>query len=192
MIPQETTEELVQTIHEMAAKSFQRHILKDEGGTDILHSWSCRGPGTGIYAFRVISAPGLLIVHGDVGEGIWQVSDRDSVRWLRGAFKSRDYVLGKLVATKDPPREFKPQDALRYLDEMMFKEGRLSEEHYEDLRRAALTDWEDPGTAFAREWYEVGLDDPPRCQGPTSQALWLYECLCWFIQALPTPLKETP
>jgi hypothetical protein len=101
----------VETVTRLAEESFRHHELKVLGDG----RWRCGRPGSSIYAFIVITHPGALIVLGDLGELVLRFSEADSLGWLRGSVRDREYLLSKVTASKDPPKEFYPADALQVL-----------------------------------------------------------------------------
>lgn len=50
----ETYERARRTVAHLAAKGFARHVITEEGEG----RWLCHTPGTGVYSFRVVTAPG--------------------------------------------------------------------------------------------------------------------------------------
>lgn len=161
-----------------ADKAFQDHELKVEGEG----RWLCARPGTGIYHFRVITAPACLILYGDIKDVIFRISDRDALAWLRGSIDSMDYVLGKAVAFDEGHRKvFARGNALRELAELAKEDPARAEkvrEHYERYR-----DFEGEARAWAEAMSNVGMD-PTVPEDWDSQLVWQYHALRHFLRLL--------
>ena len=96
----ETKKERRATFERYAVDAFADHILKPEQTEGPVRMWLCHKPETGIYHFRVVAAPGMIAVYGDVGENILRAYDIDLVPWLRGSVKSPDYLISKIVGAE--------------------------------------------------------------------------------------------
>ena len=75
----------------LAAGRFDEHVVTMEG----LGRWRCGRPDSNLYSFRVIAAPGAVIVYGDLGKRVYRHANHDSLEWLRQAVRDPDYLLGK-------------------------------------------------------------------------------------------------
>jgi len=103
----------MRTIDELAKEAFKDHVLREEGEG----RWFCGRPGTGMYHFRLIVAPGCVLLYGDIGEAVFLCAEPDALNWLlASAGGGRDYILGKSrQAVRDKDRwGWQPQDMWRY------------------------------------------------------------------------------
>jgi len=166
------------TIAAFAAEAFKDHVLTTEGKG----RWICRKPGTSAYAFCVITAPGAVIIFGDVGDAILMIDALDPLPWLIGA-TSVDYLLSKVqpeAMRRD--REFMPGDADAYLCEVETSDSRAVQGV-----RSLLADLDLEGDRTEQDrWLmacnEAGLDDPPRCDDFGSGLLWTYHAVRCFVR----------
>lgn len=202
----QTRKEHRAVIARMAAEAFANHVLTQETS----QQWLCGQLGTGIYHFRVLTAPGFLIVVGDVGEIVLQCHARDSLAWLRGAIGSVNYVLEKVRACSDADRreEFMRGDALEYLRELDIDHRRDNEPERDENGRFVANPgsptaarireaWsesidEDPAMQWLRACHEAGHDAPPRFVDASSRKLWLYHCLATFCRLLAATETASP
>lgn len=178
----ETSKQHRDTIHRLAEESFAAHALDDlgtaGGGT---HVFRCATPRTGLYAFRVVTWPGYVVVAGDIGDTLFQHSDRDTIGWLRGAARDTDYMLGKV---RNPHKRFMPGDAAAFVDRLEKEdEAPRDRQRAENIREACGPDFDD-ARAFHEACRDQGVDDPPACEDYSSDHLWALEALRWFIAAL--------
>jgi predicted secreted protein len=161
-----------------ADEEFKDHVLVKEGEG----RWFCGKPGTGIYSFRVLTAPGALIVYGDIYDAVLKPSDRDALAWLRGSMGSLDYVLEKVTACADKRREFLRGEALRELAEM-------EQEHPERAARIRAAwehnrDWQGEERAWIDALSAEGMDVEGIPDDHDSQLLWQYHGLRHFCRLL--------
>ncbi len=182
-------------IADMAAQEFAAHVLKPEGEG----RWYCGKPGTGMYHFRVLTAPFAIIVYGDIGECILRCSDRDALGWLRSAVHDEpgteghpDYVLSKVEAGKSAPKEFLAELAMEEL-------GRLREDGRADIAGAieedlkhhygadlAIPDSPWAQTVFRESYHEhAQTAEVPECADWSSTMLRIHHALCTFVRLLP-------
>lgn len=113
------------TISRLAVEAFAHHVVEDLGAAGELRTWRCRQPESSFHAFRVVMWPGWIVVAGDIGDTLFQHSDRDGLPWLRGAVKSPDYLLGKVRGAR---KSFMPGDAARFVDELATHDGEFADE----------------------------------------------------------------
>lgn len=202
--------EVAAVITQLAAESFAGHVLVPSAS--VPGAWRCGRPGDSMHSFHVLVGPGLAVFWGDLGEFVLRHSDPSGAHWLLTA-GSRDYVLEKLSATRDPKREFMLGDAhdelarqfeelRRDLQDEVDEDGEPEpgfgrvDVDLEDVLDASqdddrakrlhkvrarfkerLDDCEPEAHAWAGAWYDVGESDPPRCEGWSSSALWLWEAI---------------
>lgn len=181
-----TSAETAESIKATCATEMANHALKDEGGSEIVHSWRCATPGTGTWAFRVIIASGTIIVTGDIGELILVPHGPGGLPWLRGAIRDRGYLLSKAAAWGEPIKEFKPDIALKCVDEWRGdpdEDCRISASVAVGLQVAICDDEQRPIDAWMRACMDAQIDDPPTCEDWSDRTLVLCEALEWFVKA---------
>lgn len=153
-----------------------------------MRMWLCRRPGSGMYHFRVVAGPGMLLVYGDVGNHILQNHDKDMVKWLvDGAVNSTEYLIGKFVHR---PEVFFPYEATLLLNSMVDEAFDDREREYMDNLRAKVFDeWSlemesRDGHDFAKAFYEAGGDVEYISQtfDYDSDVYWTVECLKKFVE----------
>ena len=192
-----------------AEEAFAEHIITPEQTEGPVRMWLCHKPGTGIYHFRVIAAPGILVVTGDVGDNILRASDRDLVPWLRGAVKSPDYLMEKIVRGYNC-KEFVEGEVENMFCNMLENAGydpSLAEEDaeedaeeqnensyiqnarkiIEDTKENWYHDYDDrTGHEFCRAFSDAGGDSEytESLFDYDSNALWTCNCLKKFIELL--------
>lgn len=106
-------DERISTVNTLAEDAFKNHVLRKEGEG----RWFCGRPGTGMYHFRLITAPACVFIYGDIGEAVFLCSESDSLNWLLTSVNGgRDYVLGKCrQAVRDKDRwGWAPQSMWHY------------------------------------------------------------------------------
>lgn len=188
-----------------ADEAFAEHILTPEQTEGPVRMWLCHKPRTGIYHFRVIASPGTLVVVGDVGDGILCASDKDLVPWLRGAVKSPDYLLSKLVKSAYR-KEFVEGEVENMFNNMLESAGydstltgeeaeeqkedsyiRKARKIIEDTKENRCYDYDDrTGHEFCRAFSDAGGDSEylESLFDYDSDALWTLNCLRKFIELL--------
>ena len=104
---QRTFEHLEARIKESALKELENHELVQEGEGRFFLARRYRdgskwhGKTDSAYHYRVIFAPGYVVLLGDLGSLVLSCYDRDSLSWLRGCIAGHDYVLSKIEAGRD-------------------------------------------------------------------------------------------
>lgn len=198
---------IAQRIGEMAKESFKDHVLIEESvcAHRVLRCWLCKRPDSMIYSFRVVTAPGVLIVYGDVGHHILHRCE-DMLPWIRGAIGSRDYVLEKLMGSSLTHTQFYPELVDDFFEEEAAETQKAIDEefqvehHGERLKaiQAAKERWEDERSykeddELPRVIYDIvtdevkdwGLGDDSEAMGAfffwTAEVLWSYYCLACFV-----------
>lgn len=173
-------------IEELAKDAFAKHALEKRADDRGTWWWRCSKPGTGNQAFNVATFPCYVMVWGDLGDAIFQVSDRDSLKWLLMA-SCRDYALGKVRATDGAKKQFMDGDARDYLDQAEGEavvDGRASTaKHIRDIRERwgeITDDGEEEGHAWHRAWFDAGDCDPPRCEAWAGSLCWIWEAVKTF------------
>lgn len=179
-----TYKDAVQQIKAMATDAFKDHVLTEEGDG----RWLCKRLIGGSYWFRLITAPGSIIILGDVGECILRPHTKhdETVSWLRGAVDSPSYFVEKVQASKKPPFAFYPEECVKWLrDYATEMEG--DESAYADLTAAADEAMAMNATGdlsyqeYVRIASEAGIDDAYDVgRYLSSNMLWMIElCRCF-------------
>lgn len=177
----EKQEDTKKLIAKMAAAEFAKHELIQEGEG----RWRCGTPGSPFYWFRVITAPGTVIVFGDVGAAVLRFS-AEPIEWLQGAVRSPDYLISK-AEWKD--ETFYEGDALAWMEDRIV-EGDV----HAVLAKGRLADapWMSREQWMAA-WEEEALSGIlPKFMGPSSQMYWIIEALRWFVGALNAARAAPP
>jgi hypothetical protein len=176
-----TRKEQEATIAALAAEAFTGHVL-----TPYLSYERCGRPGDSMYAFCVYVAPYAIAIWGDLGEFMLRIGDADALKWLLTA-GSRDYVLGKVMASREARREFMIGDAhatlaLRHQEAVADGDERAVAKVQKIRTRFAerLDDMEPDAHAWAGAWYDAGDSDPPPCDSWSSDLLWLWEAILCY------------
>jgi len=149
-------------------------------------------PGTNIYTVYIILRPGAVIIYGDVGEFIFRHSDDNSLRWLKGAVKSRDYLLGKL---RTHNKTYDPDRTKEMINETLADWGFSPKEEFkakEDFDRVDFTS-EYEVIDFLQEYLNSDCELLIQTWDANSSAIWSYWILKTFIERLiKEPSEETP
>lgn len=184
-----------------AASAFREHTLTQEGEG----RWYCGKPGTGFYHFRVISAPGTIVLFGDIESLVLRPSGNNALHWLRSVLHpdkevdSISYVLEKAEYVFKVRQVFLYKEALALIKEEK-KEAQENEEAEDLLRNKewgerfdeerSLTD-DTPGCcgeylawaqAFLKHFYDCEGIDSPLDFG--SQILFQFHALRKFVDLL--------
>ena len=182
-----------------AEKEFKDHMLTVEQGEGPVRMWYCGRPGTGIYSFRVIAAPGFLGVYGDVGDGMLMAYDRDLVKWLPGAVRSPEYLMSKM---RKKQKEFNAVEA-REMMQRMIDESHADEEtdesgaeekeqnSTEKMVEEILDNWDDDppehdGHCFFQAAFDAGMDTEmfDSVMDYCADDYWTLACLKKFLELL--------
>lgn len=183
---EETKRERRASILEHGKKSFAEHTLELRSGEkDKVRMWCVSKPGTWMYGFYVIAAPGMLLVYGDVGDHMLRINDADPIPWLQRAAGSTDYVLSKIIK---PQKCLVTGEARHFIFEIERGDPDNGVEPDPETAQAIRADWqhEDSGDDFARAVYEHDtgdlLEGAACCSDYNSDALWTVACLRRFIE----------
>ena len=183
----ETIKQHRDSIISIAKEAFKDHCLTSEQTEGPVCMWLCHQLGTGVYHFRVIAAPGFMAVYGDVGDGMLMMYDKDPIPWLRGAIKSPDYLLKKVLKKQT---KFFLSEAEGLLQDMI-DTSETTEELTENTNRVNKIEdnWAkeiESEEEFARALWSAGEDTEmvERAVDYSSDDLWTVECLKKFIELL--------
>ena len=189
-----------QDIQEIANESFANHTLKVEQDQGPVRMWLCSRPGTGMYHFRVVAAPGWLAVYGDVGNHMLSANDKDLIPWLKRSVKSYDYLISKFENVLDLKDTFFPEEAEKLLEECD-AEGMMAETYPYDSQGQKFVDkvredWDKEygdHHDFCSAFYNAGGDpellDRVVDFGPS--VWWTVECLKKFVELLEAHDEST-
>jgi len=196
---------IAQQIEENAKRAFEDHVLIEEHADGLFRCWVCKRTDSIVYSFRVVTAPGALIVYGDVGHHILYRCE-DMLPWIRGSIGSRDYVLEKLMADSKATTQFYSELVDEYFDDELAEAQKAIDEdfdveHHEWRLKAvqvAKERWEDERSykeedELPRVIYDIVTDSDKDGglgeDGETMQSfyfwtadvLWSYFCLACFV-----------
>jgi hypothetical protein len=171
-----------------AKKAFETHELTVEQANGPVRMWHCGKPGTGIYSFRVVAAPGFISIYGDVGDGMLAAYDRDMVAWLGGAIRSPSYLFSKMIKSR---KVFRADLARNLLKELVDEADEDNKEKAEKMVENILDNWNDDppdehGFEFFNAAYEAGVDSEyfDSVMDHCADDYWTLECLKKFVELL--------
>jgi hypothetical protein len=176
-------------IAENAAKAFAEHAVTVEREDGLYRHYRCARPGTGNYAFHVVTFPGRLIVCGDIGDMAWERCP-DMIEWAADAVESIGYFAEKVwrsievrewcEAVARAVVEEEHADRVRDLDEGE-SEAREKLDEVRDELLAAIDSGEHAfvDAYYQSDWYD---GDFPNLRGFTSEFLWCREAVRWFLK----------
>lgn len=160
-----------------ADKAYKDHVVQVEGEG----RWYCGRPGSGTYHFRVIMAPAMILVYGDIKDVVFRVTNSNAMEWLRTSIDDLDYVLGKVAAFDGPTQKFSRGDALRKLRELEVRYGEPATRARKAYDRYRDRDGDEQ--AWGKAMDENGFDtEIPRDWD--SQLFWQYHALRHFCRLL--------
>ena len=186
-------------IAENAAKAFANHVVTVELEQGLYRHYRCAKPGTGTYAFHIVTFPGRLIVSGDIGNMAWSRCP-DMLEWAAGAIGSTGYFAEKTWGSievrewsEDACREVVEQEHKDHIDDQAVTntEGRSVAEVAKDTEKAneirdrLLRRIDDGEHAFATAYYESDWygGDFPNVSQYTAEFLWCREAVRWFLKS---------
>lgn len=169
----------------MAAKTFEQHVVTKEGPG----RWLCSRAESNSSSFRVVFSPGVVIVHGDLGDLILECRDRNPASWLRRAVDSGypDYPLSKAPHVLRM-REFDETVADKVVEDLRKEEPEQASELKEKLRFVDRGD--------ERAWLEAYADavedhdELPDVTDWSANALWCWHALRWLVASVGPELVE--
>lgn len=169
-------------------KELEAHVVRPEGDG----RWLCARPDprerkgwTWNWAFRVVVAPGLVVLYGDIYELVLR-THADALGWLLGSAScSTSYWLEKIPHEFRRPEEFSKDLARELIREAELDSSKVAEllEFVDDIDeddRDAVGKWHDA-------WLDLGFDCH-EIESPTLPAFWTLaqiEALRWFVRNLP-------
>lgn len=165
-----------------ADRAFKDHVVRSEGEG----RWYCGRPTSSTYHFRVIMAPAMILVYGDIKDVVFRVTNGNAMEWLRTTIDDLDYVLGKVAAFDGPTEKFSRGDALRKLKELEAQYGEAGTRARKAYDRHRDRHGDEQAWAMAMD--ENNFDSPvPRDWD--SQLFWQYHALRHFCRLLDEATK---
>jgi len=167
-------------IAQNAKRSFAKHRL------DVIEpdrQWRCWDGESGFYAFRVAVLPGIILIWGDLGTMVVDAGPSYDLGWLRGALRSRNYLLEKCSLEQ----------------RVVLMEGEMrafAKEYFNELETsyADAYDWSEFGWNKAMTAYFERTGNTTECtiKDFDSRAHWCCESLAKFVELLdaPSPTKK--
>ncbi|KKL79323.1 hypothetical protein LCGC14_2016010 [marine sediment metagenome] len=185
-----TREKNRKRLAKMANEAFVDHKLVPEQISTSLKMWYCGEKGTRMYSFRVIAGPGMLLVYGDVGNFMLQAHDHDLIPWIRGAIKSENYVIRKMVRKH---KVFLDDEAELLLQRLVndAEECDLTDDDevgkVRDFTNRVRDRWDreyDEEHEFCKAFYEEGGEASylESVMGHELSVYWTIECLKKFVE----------
>jgi hypothetical protein len=181
------------TIAENAARAFAEHVVTVEHEHGLYRHYRCAKPGTGNYAFHVVTFPGRLIVSGDIGDMAWSRCP-DMIEWAAGAVESIGYFAEKVWGSipteewcEDTAREVIAEEYKNALEDTQGLEAdELAEatEKANEIKDELLRSLDEGEHSFATAYYESDWygGDFPNVRDFTAEYLWCREAVCWFLR----------
>jgi hypothetical protein len=169
-----------------ADEAFQHHVITKTGD----ERWRCGRPDTSIYAFTVVTAPGVVILYGDIGEMIFRHGAADTIAWLKGA--GHDYLLSKMRPYRK--EGFYVGDIADWLRERSDECGEENDETvlFWDALRSDLIRANSHGDFDMRQWCDLALgaqglrvDEPwDHGKGYTWSDYFIAYAVQWFAKTV--------
>lgn len=179
-----------QEFHQHAGEVFDRFIVESRGP----NVWLCHNPKSFASSFRVILAPALVIIAGDLGDLILHLSDRDTAAWLKRNIESINYVLSK-AAPDFQKQAFVPEALKEFLEN---PEPHLDLSNPEE--KAFIEELRTWGPYSSQvEFYQqvlqtetgpdIDIHSLPEFLDWSNNLLWCYHALRWFVTSLGDDLR---
>lgn len=164
------------------AENMAEHVVTAEGPG----RWFAGRPKRSEYHFRVLTAPGAIVLLGDIGELILLPHDRDAFAWMCGTLRDGrelSYPLSKI------PTDLRQEEFLEDLAEEILAEevasGALKPDEADAIRDAYQGEDDHPETEWNRAWYEICPDgEYPSARWWTWRTIYQVEALRWFVKAV--------
>lgn len=186
----------LESVKHLAMEAFKDHVLKPKVTEGEVRAWLVQQPGAGIYHFWVTLLPRTIIISGDIGDAIMNVSSLDPLHWIRavcGPHPDREtdysYVASKIRTGEQ--RTFDYRLAERFLATFVDESGEDSpaeravlQERVDRIRAASRMDYES-GSSFYQACYEEGIELEGAAADYPADRYWTVECLRTFARLLP-------
>lgn len=176
-----------------AAKAFADHVVTVEHEHGLYRHYRCAKPGTGIYAFQIVTFPGRLIVSGDIGNVGWSRCP-DMIEWAAGAVESIGYFAEKVWGSI-PTKEWSEEAAEEVIEEKYknivedvagfdAKEAAECVEKADEEKALLLRAASEGQEAFTTAFYGSNWcrGDFPEVRSYTAEFLWTREAVKWFLK----------
>ena len=169
---------------EHASSAFREHSITIEGEGRYYFG----KPFEGAYHTRIVTAPGALIMFGDVGELILMPSDKDALGWLRMVTKRKNYDLSYIASKvsgdmKDSISRYHPDLVRRWLD------WEEEQEICVDCNGSKLASYEVCATCNGEKFYDMRTVNVIRGMRKTFTGVLTYEstsssAYAWWYEAM--------
>jgi hypothetical protein len=126
----------------------------------------------------------MALVYGDVGDRMFQMYDRDAVKWACGAKDSFDYLLGKIVDKRD---DRLPEAIVELAKEELDEASDDHEREHAQKVYDAVLEAEEWGEDVFQAYYDAsGGDFEFACIGidADTSSLWAVHCLQKYVELL--------
>lgn len=177
-----TIERYREDIFSTAESAFKDHVIFTEQDSGPVKMWLCQKPGTYIYHFRIVSAPRMICVYGDVGDNVLTINTKDSVNWIKSSYKSINYVVEKISTSN------KRENYLFFKDEAIeLAKNELSKNKFEQLLdEYEFVDDFDAYTVFCNLFITFGGEAEFLCNviDYEPSIYWTVACLKKFVELL--------
>jgi len=182
----------LENVKHFAEEAFKNHVLEPKVTEGEVRSWLIREPGTGIYLFWVTLLPHTIIVSGDVGDAILNVSNNDPLPWIRYLKDNPTdyhYVASKIRTGES--RTFDARLAEEFLKDYVEGSGEEDPEEIEKLKKKVASirqNWDsddESGNSFYGACYKHEVDTDGCVSDYPADRYWTVECLRTFARLLP-------
>lgn len=167
-----------------AAKRLASHVIETKRIEGLYRHWHCAKPGEWADSFGIVTWPGYLCYHGDMGDFVFQRTD-DMVSFMRQSAMSFHYAAEKCVAFGSPIYEWRQEVFMQLLDERLgdFDEDEQAEitEKIQEIKDAVGDEdcEHDAKLAISESDLWDGCDFPD-CTAFTFRFLWALHAIKWF------------
>jgi hypothetical protein len=146
--------------------------------------------------YRVIMAPNLVLVSGDIGTLILRPYTDDPLGWVLRVTKdvhNYDYPLSKApyhLKTKEYSETLAREQREEWKEQLATCSP---DEEFEIFSLTKLIDHTELRTESQHEWlqacYEAGDDEPNLCEAYTHNVLWCWVALCYWANRVRGDFK---
>jgi len=176
-----------ESVSRTAADAFVNHVLIPKVVEGEVRSWLVKAPGTGIYHFWVTILPRTIIVSGDIGDAILNVSSEDPLHWVRsvcGPERKTDYGYVASKIRTGERHTFDDRLAEEFLKELLVDADDEMKEKVKRIKESYHSD-DDSGNSFFNACYHEDIDLEGAASDYPADRYWTVECLRTFARLLP-------
>lgn len=186
------SDQLLSDVKKRFGNDVAKHKINVIRNSGLHRHFRCKSPRTNFYWFDVITWPGGLTIHGDMGTYTF-ARTYDMIHFMRTAAMSFRYAAEKCQACDStaPRQEFRKETFSEQIDhdiEMAFENEQLKRVNMlHDLKEEVLSaceSWNHPPYMECEAYklmYESGLwDELPDCKEYTYQFLWNLHAIKWL------------